>query len=85
QGNGDKHKTAIAPLDQAAEYLMMGLRIAEGIDLSRYAGLAGEPLDNEAITYLKDINMIELRENRLTASENGRPVLNSLIQELLPS
>lgn len=85
QGNGDKHKTAIALLDQAAEYLMMGLRIAEGIDLSRYAGLAGEPLDNEAITYLKDINMIELRENRLTASENGRPVLNSLIQELLPS
>ena len=31
--------------EQADEFLLMGLRLAEGIDPQRYAALAGRPLD----------------------------------------
>ena len=34
--------------EQADEFLLMGLRLAEGIDPERYAALAGRPLDREA-------------------------------------
>ena len=36
-----RSRTPVAPDEQAVEMLMMGLRLAEGVDLGRYAALAG--------------------------------------------
>ena len=76
-------RDAISPLDQAGEYLMMGLRIREGLDAKRYENLAGQPLNPEKLTYLSDIGMIEQVGHSVQVTEDGRMVLNAIIKELL--
>lgn len=75
--------TPIAPIEQGNEYLMMGLRIAEGIDMSRYARIAGQPLPQEHIEFLENLDMIQICDDRLMATQKGRLVLNSVLRELI--
>ncbi|MFX0545453.1 radical SAM family heme chaperone HemW [Roseovarius sp. S1116L3] len=83
-GQTEKPRQAIAAKDQAGEYLMMGLRIAEGIDLLRYAQLAGAPLNQGKIDYLTQLGMVRQSGDRLATTPRGRVVLNAVITELLP-
>lgn len=82
-GEAEKELAAIDPKDQAAEYLMMGLRIREGIDVVRYEDLAGEPLSADKLSELRDLGMIEQDTQRLWVTEQGRPVLNAVLRDLL--
>ncbi len=50
-GNGESFSEAIDRSGQATEFLLMGLRLSEGIDLLRYERLAGEPLAAENLMY----------------------------------
>ena len=76
-------RTVLSPQDQAAEYLMMGIRLTEGLNIDRFRKIAGHPLPDDRITYLRDLGMITLSGDRLTATDQGRPVLNAIIRELL--
>ncbi len=40
--------------ETADEYLLMGLRLVEGIDLERYNALSGRTLDPERISFLRE-------------------------------
>lgn len=71
--------------DQASEFLLMGLRLKDGIDPVRYAELAGEPLSPTAIQHLTEIGMITVAADRLIVSDQGFRVLNSVIETLLPT
>jgi putative oxygen-independent coproporphyrinogen III oxidase len=82
RGNGIISDQAVAPADQASEYLLMGLRIAEGIDLDRYAALAGRTIDAGKIAGLTSLGLIERDGARLFATANGRKLLNAVIAEL---
>ena len=82
RGNGVIEDVSVPPTDQATEYLLMGLRIAEGIDLGRYKALAGQPLDSVKIAGLKSLGLVQREGLRLRATPTGRRVLNTLIQEL---
>jgi oxygen-independent coproporphyrinogen-3 oxidase len=79
----EKRRDAILSKDQACEYLMMGLRIREGIDPDRYARLAGKPLPLESLHYLQELGLIEFSEKSVRATEQGRIVLNSVLVELI--
>ncbi|WP_371832230.1 radical SAM family heme chaperone HemW [Paracoccus benzoatiresistens] len=82
QGTGESLR-ALVPLDeQATEYLLMSLRLTEGLDLARYARLAGGPLDGDAIARLTDLGMVECRDGRLRTTRDGRPLLNAILREL---
>jgi oxygen-independent coproporphyrinogen-3 oxidase len=70
--------------DQAVEYLLMGLRITEGIDPVRFERLAGKPLDQNSLDHLGAIGMITADGPRLRATAAGRAVLNAVIRDLLP-
>jgi oxygen-independent coproporphyrinogen-3 oxidase len=70
--------------DQAVEYLLMGLRITEGIDPVRFERLAGKPLDQNSLDHLGAIGMIAADGPRLRATAAGRAVLNAVIRDLLP-
>ncbi len=83
-GNPEKLQTSISGADQAAEYLMMGLRITEGIDRNRYQALAGTPMPQDALAHLQEIGMISIDPRRIRVTDQGRMVLNSVIKELLP-
>ena len=45
--------------EMADEFLLMGLRLAEGIDPARYAALAGRSLDAARIAALRENGLVE--------------------------
>ncbi|EAQ02968.1 coproporphyrinogen III oxidase [Pseudooceanicola batsensis HTCC2597] len=83
QGNGDKRRTPLSPSDQATEFLLMGLRLTEGVDMMRYTRLAGRPLSQSSVLDLSEMGMIETDGQRLRVSPQGRLVLNAVIARLL--
>ena len=61
----------------------MGLRLAEGIALDRYAELAGRPLDPERIAALHQHGLIETTPaGRLRVTLPGFPVLDAVVADL---
>ncbi|KCV82528.1 coproporphyrinogen III oxidase [Actibacterium atlanticum] len=83
-GSGDNPHTALSISEQAVEFLLMGLRLAEGIDTNRFERLSGAPLDAEKLDSLLEIGMISLENHRLRATSQGRAVLNAVLRELIP-
>lgn len=82
-GNGENLREAVSHEGQATELLLMGLRLSEGVDLSRYEALAEKPLEGPRVDTLRDIGMIEIEKSRLRVLPQGRMVLNSVLSELL--
>jgi putative oxygen-independent coproporphyrinogen III oxidase len=68
--------------EQADELLLMGLRLREGIDLARYASLAGRDLDPARIASLSAEGLIEVRHGRLRATAGGFAVLDAIVADL---
>lgn len=69
--------------EQADEFLLMGLRLAEGIDPQRYAALAGRPLDPKRITILREEGALESTPSgRLRVTQSGFPVLDAVVADL---
>ena len=65
------------------EFLLMGLRLAEGIDLARYAELAGRTLDPARIASLRDHGLVETTAaGRLRVTMPGFPVLDAVVADL---
>ncbi len=83
QGHGLETDEPVAPEDQAAEMLMMGMRLIEGVDLDRYARLAGTPIEPARIEGLEADGLVARDGARLKATESGRPVLNGVLRALL--
>ena len=83
QGSGDKLRSALTLDDQATEFLLMGLRLSDGIDTNRYAALAGRPLPSTSLQDLCDMGMVEQSGPILRATDQGRLVLNAVIAKLL--
>jgi putative oxygen-independent coproporphyrinogen III oxidase len=69
--------------ERADEFLLMGLRLDEGIDLARFAALAGRPLDERRIAMLRGESFVELtRSGRLRVTREGFPVLDAIVADL---
>ncbi len=82
-GSGLRNIESIALDDQANEYLMMGLRLREGISNARYQSLSGQPLPADRLSQLQDIGMIETTGDIVKATDQGRAVLNAVLRELM--
>jgi coproporphyrinogen III oxidase-like Fe-S oxidoreductase len=80
--SGELPRDLIPPAERGLEYLMMGLRLSEGIDLLRYEALAGIGLDDNKINGLVDMDMMTRSAGRILATPRGRMVLNAIIREL---
>jgi oxygen-independent coproporphyrinogen-3 oxidase len=69
--------------EMADEFLLMGLRLAEGIDPARYAALAGRALDPARVAALHEHGLVETTaEGRLRVSLPGFPVLDAVVADL---
>jgi oxygen-independent coproporphyrinogen-3 oxidase len=69
--------------ERADEFLLMGLRLAEGIDPGRYAALSGRALDPDRIALLREEGAIEIDESgRLRVTQSGFPVLDAVVADL---
>jgi putative oxygen-independent coproporphyrinogen III oxidase len=83
QGHGLVTDDALTREETADEFLLMGLRLAEGIDLARFAALAGRPLDPIRIATLCEHGLVETTsEGRLRVTLPGFPVLDAVVADL---
>ncbi|SEG57249.1 MULTISPECIES: radical SAM family heme chaperone HemW [unclassified Methylobacterium] len=83
EGHGIVETESLSAADQADEFLVMGLRLREGIDPDRYAALKGRPLNGNRIGMLIGDGLLErLPGGRIAATARGAPVLNALVAEL---
>ena len=82
-GLGITEKEALSPTAWAEEYLLMGLRIKEGISLSRFEEISGEGLPNGIIQELFQNNLLIQHGDKIKATSEGRILLNSVTAKLL--
>ncbi len=80
-GHGLARHDSLAPQDAATEYLLMAMRLTEGVELSRYRALGGE-VDRAALAGLEAEGLVEVEGDRLAATREGRLVLNAVIAAL---
>jgi oxygen-independent coproporphyrinogen-3 oxidase len=82
-GHGLATDEALVPEEIADEFLLMGLRLAEGIDPARYAKIAGRPLDPRRLAALAAEGAVEItRDGRLRVTPSGFPVLDAVVADL---
>jgi oxygen-independent coproporphyrinogen-3 oxidase len=69
--------------ERADEFLLMGLRLAEGIDPKRYSALSGRALDPSRIAVLREEGAIIVEaDGRLRVTKDGFPVLDAVVADL---
>lgn len=81
-GSGEVLREAIPKPEQATEYLMMGLRLREGVSLARLAAMGWAAPEAE-LAELEALGMITRHDGQLQTTATGRPVLNAILRKLL--
>ena len=83
RGDGLTVDDLLSREEQGDELLLMGLRLAEGIDVARYETLAGRRLDEEQLADLVAHGMVErTRGGKLRATRAGFFVLDAVVADL---
>jgi putative oxygen-independent coproporphyrinogen III oxidase len=86
-GHGLKVEAVLTPLERTSEALVMGLRLAEGVDLARIeamSGLArGEFLVAGAVARLAGQGLVMLNGDRLAVTDVGILLLDSVLAEVV--
>jgi putative oxygen-independent coproporphyrinogen III oxidase len=82
-GHGLVTDEKLSQLEQADELLVMGLRLAEGIDAARFEKLAGTSFNAERVSFLESEGLIERGKNaRLRVTPAGFPLLDAIVADL---
>lgn len=86
-GHGSTDETVLSTSEKAQEMLLMGLRLAEGIDIARFERRTGVALaaaiDTAVLTQAIDAAYMTLDAGRLVATTEGRLRLDSLLAALV--
>ncbi len=87
QGNGIVEARTLAIPDQAAEALLMGLRLTEGLDLavlsSRFALPRAGLIEEAALARLVSLGLMWAKGTRIGVAPAGRGVLDALLGEVV--
>ena len=82
-GHGLVEDDLLSAGEQGDEMLVMGLRLAEGVDIRRFEALSGRKLDPRRIASLIEDGMVEnAPDGRLRVTPEGFPVLNAVVADL---
>ena len=79
-GHGTQIEDALPPHDRGVEALVMGLRLAEGVDLTR---ISDAPIDQAALDRLIPLGLIVREGTRLRVTDAGMPVLEAILREIV--
>jgi oxygen-independent coproporphyrinogen-3 oxidase len=83
QGHGVVTDERLNSEERADEYLLMGLRLSEGIDLARYQDFAGRPLDAGRVALLRTQGAIEVTPaGRLRVTRDCFALLDAVVADL---
>jgi oxygen-independent coproporphyrinogen-3 oxidase len=73
----------LTPGECADEYLLMGLRLAEGIEPARYFALCGREIDPARVAVLHEEGAVETTaDGRLRVTQSGFPLLDAVVADL---
>jgi putative oxygen-independent coproporphyrinogen III oxidase len=83
-GHGLVEEERLTPREAAHEALVMGLRLAEGIDTDKLAWRLGVDrlVDEAAVLRLQGHGLLERRGSRLSVTPAGRLLLDSILAEI---
>ncbi|WP_252257795.1 radical SAM family heme chaperone HemW [Erythrobacter aurantius] len=85
--HGIAEQTMLSPDEQISEALLMGLRLAEGIDLAalewRFERPRSTMLNAKALATYTDLGFVWQRGSRIGVEPQGMGVLNTLIEALV--
>ncbi|MES0812432.1 radical SAM family heme chaperone HemW [Roseibium sp. SCPC15] len=82
-GHGMIENMGLSEEEQGDEFLLMGLRLTEGIDLSRYEMFSHRSVDQRRLNALLEHGMMEeIGENRVRATREGFFVLDAVVADL---
>lgn len=86
-GHGMEPEERLAPDTRAMEALLMGLRLAEGVDLARITGMSDVPIERlvhaDAVARLSRMGLIEQAGTRLHVPERGMLLLDAILPEIV--
>ncbi len=86
-GHGTAETSSIEGRDMVEEALMMGLRLADGIDRATFASVTGvdpvEAIDAARLDPLVRAGFLEIDPTHLRATPEGRQRLNALLERLV--
>ena len=74
---------ALTGEDQANEFLLMGLRLTDGVDLARFEALSGRSVAPDTLKNLSELGLLDQRGQNISVTEQGVSVLNGVLRELL--
>lgn len=83
QGTATRDAELISLTDQAAEYVMMSLRLAEGCDLARANAISQDRIDLAAMEELVADGFLIKSGTTLQTTTRGKMVLNAILGKLL--
>ena len=88
-GHGVSETRGLELREQAAEAMLMGLRLAEGVDLVAMAARFGLPedalCDPRKTAFYGEQGLVWRRGSRMGVTEAGMPLLDALLGELVPA
>jgi oxygen-independent coproporphyrinogen-3 oxidase len=83
EGHGLIENEMLTGEQQGDEFLLMGLRLREGIDPERFQRLSGRALDQRQVDSLAAEGFIETDEvGRVRVTPRGAPLLDSVVADL---
>lgn len=89
QGDGIAEARALSRREQASEALLMGLRLAEGVDIdalaSRFQLNRAGLIDAEKLALYAGHGLVQSTGKRIVISDSGMPLLDALLGELVPA
>ena len=82
-GHGLVEDSALTQEEQGDEFLLMGLRLKEGIDLARYAAISNRQINPRQIDDLVGYGYVErTTAGGLRVTEAGFPILDAVVADL---
>lgn len=87
-GNGLSEERPLGVREQASEALLMGLRLAEGIDLAHLFARFGIPqaelVEGKRLSLYADHGFVSTQGGRVTVTPKGMPLLDALLGQIVP-
>jgi oxygen-independent coproporphyrinogen-3 oxidase len=82
-GHGLVEDCPLSREETGDEFLLMGLRLTEGVELARFEALAGRPIGAAQIDALQAAGLVHVaKDGRLRITAEGFPVLDSVVADL---
>ena len=82
EGHGLVTDDPLTAEEQSDEYLLMGLRLREGIDIHRYEAISGRRLARSQIESLAADGFVTEEGGRIMVTPMGAPLLDTIVADL---